>query len=394
MNQFSYYLDLAARYQESLGKTFLKEYLMGQKKEIDLCFNQGYILATYYVPSELMRLHNIPVLYCDRIAGFGSACGIKKQEFEIVENNNQCSYQLYLDLLLKERVLPLPEAIVALNYPCTGSFKYCNWLAEQYNIPIFNLKINRQNDRDNIIAVGEKLKELNSWLNKIRKQKKGIQKKIIEYSNQTMCYKKRIDELRTRYTGIINSQDIMNFYAVYNDFGTKTAKVSMKNLFKKIVHRTDYYTSTTEYKLLWLSTTPLHYNMIKHIENTYGCRFIYEDLFDYPAIYLDSGSFFYQLSERICETFYITLQNRIEKVIRTADEMEADGIVHFSQYNCDFLPPMYASLAMELERRRFPAIEIRGDGLRKGLVLDEGIFGEFLAKIKEQRNERDIHKRK
>lgn len=368
MNQYNYYMDLSVRFAKARKKNYLAGFLTEQRNVLDRCFGgEDYVLATYYIPNELFVPFDLPVIYSDRIAGFGASCNLLKEEEwkNSDQYTSRCSYQIYLEYMLKKKILPLPKLIVASNYPCNSAYQFCKELSEMYHIPFLDLKVKRQESTEAYQYHVQQIEQIFQYLKKHFSIKKDIQS-VVNITNQMILLKKEIDDIRNQYLGIADSQDILNIFTLYNDFG-KESSVEVLQLLRDDLHsKAENYTwKLGVKKLMWLGTTPLCMSLIDKIEEQYACKFVCEDLFLFCAQEIHLDTFCEDLAKRIMNSIFFTEEKRISKTMQIAEQYHVDGIVHYSQRICKFLPPMFPKIQKAFSYIHIPAVELCGDGIER-----------------------------
>lgn len=366
MSQYTYYMDLAIRFAKAKEKEYIACFLEEQKRVMEKCMSgEGYVLSSYYIPNELFVLFDLPVLYCERIAGFGAACNmIPDSSWKGLENyNTRCSYQLYLEEMIRSGIIPLPQLIIASDFPCRSAYDFCKWLSEKYQIPFLSVFIERNEDAKEYHAA--QLNKVYEYLVAHFEQKHSM-KEVLQASNAVLGIKDEIDQLRFQFPGIIDSQDIINLFTICNDFGKKTTVQIMELLLEDIDKRVTRYSWDARWKkLMWLGTTPLRMNLMSKIENEYCVKFVYEDLFQFSTKGIHEQDVFQDMADRLSDIIYFTEEKRIHEAVTAAKRFEVDGCVHYSQRICKFLPPIFPKLQKEFENSQIPILELRGDGIDK-----------------------------
>ena len=141
-------------------------------------------------------------------------------------------------------------------------------------------------------------------------------------------------------------------------------------------------------RILWLGVLPLYRNsIISDIEKKLGYKVVCEEMFNFSDIRLAQDTFFKDLAQRIMCSRFFTLENRIEAMFNNIRDFGIRGIIHFSQRNCSFLPPMVPSIREKAEEERLPFIEISGD------VVDPDFFDENKAWQQLNAFDKQIHGR-
>ena len=77
----------------------------------------------------------------------------------------------------------------------------------------------------------------------------------------------------------------------------------------------------------------------------------------------------------------------MEAMFKNISDFRVKGIIHFSQRNCRFLPPMVSVIRKKTDEKSIPFIEIQGD------VVDPDYFDEDKAWIQLEHFKEQIHGR-
>lgn len=372
-------MDLVRRFSmASASKSvyhFFSEQLATLNKIAD---GSPYIASTYYVPGELLSLFDIPVLFVERTAGFAAANGIISQIDKHRFPSNCCSYQQFLNALIEESILPLPSILIGARYACDDAWMYFRYLSNEKHIPFYFLDVSKgDSDENAIVCLGNQIEELYLFL-KERFLLKYSLYDIVETSNRTMEIKGTIDAMRITYPGIVKSEEMLKIFTLYNDLGKTYVLKIFQELFEFIRAKTSEYKPEKKPHILWLGVLPLYRNKIlNEIESKFNCSIVYEELLDYGQDRISVKSFFMDLAKRIISNLYFSQYNRITGIVKYVNEMNIDGIIHFSQRNCRFLNPMVPFLHKTLTEYHVPFIEFEGDAMNP-VHFDEKKYWECL----------------
>ncbi len=366
MNKLLFNMDLASRYAEGIGELPIAMYLREQHRNLERIINgEAYIAATYYVPNEILSQYNMPVLYIERVSGFGAAnkllgnIEIKRQYLRMPACS--CTYQVYFEGLVNEGYIPPPSQIIASSYACDDAWWYCNKMSYKYKADIYLIDVFRKNSEDSIIYMSSQLEELDNMLKSEYKIVRSLED-VIDQSNDVTRLKIEIDSIRMSYPGILDSSTALKIFPLFNDMGESYANEIMHALYNELLMKAAHYKHDNKIRLIWLGMIPLYYSsLLNDIETRYNCRIVYEELFQYPSKYLDRINIYHSISERIMSTHFFTVQQRIRNIIEYIHVYNCDGVIHFSQKNCRFLPPMLPLLYSELLNYQIPIIDIEGD---------------------------------
>lgn len=375
-NSFLSKLDLAVRYHESIGEQHMANYLRNQ---LDVLRNitehkKDYLVTSYYVPGELLELLDVEVVYMERLAGLAAAWRIFDKPVSRATTKGfsacSCSYQAIFDLMIEEEVIPKPVGFVALSYTCNDAWMYCKTAAEKHSVPFYFIDVPKTSDNDQQKCFAKQLEELYHQL-KISFPEKTSMEDVVTASNEAQEIKSQIDAVRLKTPG--NIIDFFKLFPLYNDLGKKST-VEILKYFKSKLESNASDISEDITGILWLGVLPLYRNsIISDIEKKLGCKVVCEEMFDFSMIKLNCNTFFENLAQRIMCSRFFSLENRIEAMFRSIRDFGVKGIIHFSQRNCNFLPPMVPFIRKKSEEEKIPFVEINGD------VVDPDYFDEERA---------------
>ncbi len=356
MQQLSKMLNIAQRLAQSKKVPFQSIYWKGINNTINRILNgESYILSTFYVPNEIFALFDIPILYTERTAGIGAACSLGKVDFTCRPDRG-CSYQKILDAMINTSRWPKPDMIVAVDFACNDAFDYCRSFAKKNDIAFFELPIKEYKEKASV-----ELENLYCLL----KQNYPIRRPIdtvVSLTNEAVNWKKKIETICFDRPGILPGQYAMNLFPVYNDLGTENAV----NCFKEFYHflkSSDTALFQDRYPLLWLGTAPVHTALLSILEARFPVRFISEELFYFSPYVITKQDFFHDLVQRIIQSPLFTIEARLEWIGEIVDTFHIKGVIHYSQHNCEFLPPMVPGIKSMLSSKGVPFVEFKGDGV-------------------------------
>jgi benzoyl-CoA reductase/2-hydroxyglutaryl-CoA dehydratase subunit BcrC/BadD/HgdB len=187
---------------------------------------------------------------------------------------------------------------------------------------------------------------------------------VVELSNQALEVKKLLDELRYCYPGIMHSSLAFKLFTIYNDLGKKIAVDVYTEVYQALQSKINTYEKKDNWRILWLGVLPLFKNrLLQDIEKRYNCTIVFEELFDLNSTPLHAASFYTDLSSRIVGNLFFSIENRLTAIRRYHQRFNIDGIIHFSQFNCKFLPPMIPVMRETLCQWSLPFTEIQGDAI-------------------------------
>jgi benzoyl-CoA reductase/2-hydroxyglutaryl-CoA dehydratase subunit BcrC/BadD/HgdB len=346
-------LDLAVRLLRGSGRDFLSGYLFHQKSVLErIKSGKPYILSTYYFPSEIAAIFDVEFLYIERTVGLyvGSNMAVGEDTGELPKWI--CSYQKAFFEMIKEGVLPLPYAMIAIRYPCMDAVKLCEHLHKTFHVPIHYIAVDTL-ERD-LMKIYSKL---DKWF--LRKQ---TTYETICLSNQARRLKRKVDRYRMQYPGIIKSDDCLKIFTLENDFGKPIAVSVLGQLLECIEKRTEEYQTSWKVSVFWMGLIPLYQNSIlTEMEGRYPCKFVFEELWLFGANELSEYAFIDEMAKKIRESLFFDTNERINRLIKWIKDFDTNVVVNFSQKNCSFLPPQIKQINRRFENEGIKVYHLGAD---------------------------------
>jgi len=376
MNGLLSKLDLAVRFHESRDEHYMAHYLRNQYdvlKNITEC-KKEYLVASYYVPGELLELFDVQTVYMERFAGLAAAWRLFENPAEKAEAqgfpSGRCSYQALFHSLIESEIIPKPVGFAALSFACKDAWTYCRDAAEQYKLPFYYIDIPKTNEKDQLTYLARQFEKLYEQLKTTFPLKTNIEK-VVTASNEAQEIKHEIDAFKIKNPESVNIIDSFKLFPLYNDLGKESTVQILKDYKDKIEETNVAVDRHNIARILWLGIVPLYKNsLLKDIENKLDCRIVGEEMFDFGTVKLSNNRFFEDLARRIISSRFFTWESRMEAIFKSARDFDIKGIVHFSHRNCGFLPPLVPQIRKKAEEEKTPLIEIQGD------VVDPAYFDE------------------
>ncbi|MDR0286546.1 MAG: 2-hydroxyacyl-CoA dehydratase family protein, partial [Clostridiales bacterium] len=295
MNGLLSKLDLAVRFHESRDEYYMAQYLRNQYdvlKDITEC-KKEYLVASYYVPGELLELFDVQTVYMERFAGLAAAWRLFENPATQAEAqgfpSGRCSYQALFHLLIQSEIIPKPVGFAALSFACKDAWTYCTDAAEQYKLPFYYIDIPKTTEKDQLAYLSKQLEELYEKLKTTFQLKTSIEK-VVTASNEAQKIKHEIDAFKIKNPESVNIIDSFKLFPLYNDLGKKSTVQILKAFKDKITNNSAHADEQDKAKILWLGIVPLYKNsLLKDIENKLNCKIVAEEMFDFGTVKLSNG---------------------------------------------------------------------------------------------------------
>lgn len=315
---------------DKTDKKFLSVYIKSQLDSLINVFNgRPYVLSTYYFPSEMACLFDVEIIYIERIVGLAAGMNMLDQNKESPLDQNICSYQKAFVKLIEKKVIPKPDMIIAVRYPCKDAVALCDYLHDTYEIPIYHISLGQlKKDFQDIYYI----------LSNKYKLKRDI-REISRLSNEASELKEQIDHYRIQYPGIIRSEDCLKIFPIENDFGKESAVNVLKVLLNCIKDNIPSYEQKNVTNIFWMGLIPLIDNsMLSRLEKVTNCRFVFEEMWMFGSYKFDDSDFYDSLVMKIKQTLFYSIEDRIQKIHEVVKRTDTKGIMNLCQLNCSFLP--------------------------------------------------------
>lgn len=344
---------MAVRMLKSLKQDYLAEYILHHLNVLErIQSGKPYILCTYYVPSEILNLFEVEYIYIERIVGIAVSSGIVRKPMDFGLPETICSYQKAFLTLLEHKSIPLPEFILAFDYPCQDALYLCEFIHRSYKIPM--KKITHQLMQQGFRQVYEQLLQMYPIRQSIEQ--------VVKLSNLASECKMQIDSCRQEYPGILPSDQCLKLFTVENDFGNDAALVVLNKLKDTMEEKQKGFLRTDKQKIFWMGLVPLYDNSIlSRMEKKFDVTVIYEEMWMFGETAITAEHFFADLEKKVKSGLFYELEDRMQRIGLIVKEMKADMIINFSQRHCSFLPPQIKKMKDYFDREHIRMYNVGGD---------------------------------
>ncbi len=384
-------LDLTVRYHTSIGQHYMAAYLQNQYNLLKNITEKQkqYIAATYYIPGELLACFDAEAVFLERFAGLAAAWRLLDHPVARADATcfpaDGCSYQALFHLLLTEKIIPKPEAFAAMNFSCRNAWRYCKSETQRHYLPFFHVDVPRILSQRQIHILADELQTLYNRLCKMFPVKAEIQD-VVQASNEALAVQQKINAFRRAHPEKCSTIDFLKLFPLYNDLGKPDTPDILQGFLKRLTEADTSDTGNIP-RVLWLGIVPLYRNsLLTQIEKQGNCRIVWEEMFDFGNIKLSCDSFFTDLAKRILTSRFFTQENRLTDIAQSIKDFGAQGIIHFSQRNCRFLPSAVPLIRQKAQELQIPFLELRGD------AVDPGYFDEQAAAMQLEQFYEQLHR--
>lgn len=357
-------LDRLTRLMQRGAKPYLSAYVDSQADRLRrIMGGRPYVLCTYYIPSELTCLYDAEFLYIDRTVGLAASAGLLPRTGE--DLGPLCSYQQAFFDLLSAQILPPPELLLCMEYPCADAGRLMQAVESHFGVEM--LRISRKNMQEDFMHV---VRELDR-----RYQRKEKAETVASRYQQANAWKARVDHLRLAYPGIADSADFFKLFTIENDFGSLEAVGILHLLYQDLSKRVKSWRLPSGKRLVWLGLIPLYdLGLVTRLYAQTGFWVAWEEMWMFERPDCHTEDFFTGMAERLRQSLFFDEDVRAQRLIERAEQLKADVVVHFSQRRCSFLPPAIPKLKARLEEMGILWMGAGGDVVRRGKFDDGRLF--------------------
>ena len=348
-------LDRLTRLMQHGAKPYLRAYVASQAGRLRrIISGRPYVLCTFYVPSELTCLYDAEFLYIDRTVGLAASAGLLPGAGE--ELGPVCSYQQAFFDLLQAGILPPPELLIWMEYPCADAGRLMQAVHNRFGTAL--LRVSRANMQNDLMKVVHQLDR--------RYHRSQRVETVARRYRQANAWKAGVDRLRLNYPGIADSADFFKLFTLENDFGSRRAVRILQMLYLDLARRVKSWRPPSGRRLLWLGLIPLYdLGLVDRLRAQTGFWVAWEEMWMFERPDCHTEDFFTGMAERVRRSLFYDPDVRAQRLIQRAQRLEVDAVVHFSQRRCSFLPPAIPKLRSRLEEMGILWVGAGGDVVRR-----------------------------
>jgi len=330
-----------------------------------------YAAISVFVPSEILAALQIHYLPLEPVIATASQFGVVTEWEELYDDllvtDTCCCGGQSLLALYERQVLPLPKYFLSCSHMCDDSLKTFNFLARRYDVPIFNLDVPYQKDREAVAYLASQLRELVRFICSIEHKElaPAALEGAIAVSNRTNGHRQALFSSMKTNPPLFRMFDNLPTYPMFSKFGRPEVETIYRELAEEVQTRVAKRQWAFEdgcYRLLWLGMIPLTFPKLLGFLDTLKFGFPITEL----ALHSDFGSIegepFEGIALKILNYPLVgPAQRRLDKIAQVLEEYGIEGVIHFNHRGCVSFNGDNFLVSELLKSRNVPLLVLEGD---------------------------------
>lgn len=337
---------------------------------------QDSAVVSVFLPCEILHAMGIIPQFTEGLACYINGAGSEREFIRYAENSGvpqtYCSYHKILLGTTLSGVLQKPRCIVNTTLTCDANNTTFRMLANLWNVPHFTVDVPNTDTADARRYVADQLRGMAGFLEEAtgRKLAEEELRQAIRRGNRSMgLYRRYFERLSETYLPNDMTSEMCKIFFTHVLLGTRDAERYFELLLEDVEKAAP---ANDEIRILWAHTLPYWQDSIKKIINhssTYqllSCDMNFDSIVE-----LDENRPYEAMANKLLSnTMGGPGDRRIGKLLETAKQLRADGIVYFDHWGCkQTLGGAYRAKEL-LEREGFPVLILDGDGCDRQNVGD------------------------
>ncbi len=324
-------------------------------------------IVSVFTPCELLQEAGLSPYNVESFSAYLTASHAEEGCLQQTENrgisSTLCSYHRTFIGAAEKGLLPKPKCIVYTNLVCDANLVTFRHLAEWYRVPSFAIDVPMQQNEENIAYVADQLRQLARFLEKetgtaisedsLRERLKVSRRTLENYSTfqklRANCYVPS-DLVTPLYAGMT-----LNIL-----LGTKEVEKYTQQLLEDIKTAS----GAKGKRIYWMHTIPFWSDAVrKELSLNEGAQIVGCELAQTCDPDFDPSKPYEAMARRmVYHGLNGSLTRRIERGIRHAKEVNADGVVWFGHWGCKHTLGGSQLAKKKFEEQGLPLLILDGDG--------------------------------
>lgn len=334
-------------------------------------------IVSLYLPCEILHAMGIYQLFPEALSCYLAAAGSEKIFIETAENNGVpktlCSYHKAFIGMAESGVLPKPKFVLNTSLACDVNHLSFRRIADYYNVPHFMIDVPSEYNKNNLRYVENQLHQMVDFIEENSDFRLDVSKlnEVVGRSKNTINNFNQMLELkRDRYLSDEMTSQMLSIFATHVMLGTKEAEKYSEDMI------TELSACPQEHKgvrLLWVHTLPYWQDALRNLINfTDRCEIVACDMvFDALDVDITEDNPYRFMADRLLRnTVNGSRDNRINAVLKYAEELNCDGIVWYCHWGCKQTAGSSAFAKEIFEQNGLPTLILDGDGCNSQNVND------------------------
>lgn len=334
-------------------------------------------IVSLYLPCEILHAMGIYQMFPEAISCYLAAAGSEKIFIETAENNGVpktlCSYHKAFIGMVESGVLPKPKFIINTSLACDVNHLSFRRAADFYNIPHFMIDVPNDYNERNLKYVENQLYEMTAFIEKnsgVQLEENKLNAVIGRSKNTIRNYKKMLECRKDIFLSDEMTSQMLSVFATHVMLGTKEAEKYTADMIRQM---SDCPKKRKGVRLLWVHTLPYWQDALRDLINfTERCEIVACDMaLDAIDVDTDEKNPYRYMADRLLRnTVNGSRENRINAVLKYAEELDADGVVWYCHWGCKQTAGSSSAAKEILEKNGIPTLILDGDGCNSQNVND------------------------
>lgn len=340
------------------------------KSSRDAYLGRGPVVwCNLLVPSELVIGTGCIPFYPEMAAAVVASAGLAPRFIdraaEVGFSPDACSYHRCMLGCAVDGLLPRPDLLLAVNYPCDSaplSFAYASGL---YAAPEMVVDIPLPGREGGQALLASQLQEASGILSGLSglngsSTMKGLAE-AIELSNQALSYLREIEELRKRDDCTLDGEDAMGGISILSgSMGSRAGRDYYRLLAEELKRRGCF--GGDAIRLMWMHLKPWYSQGIFDALERHGARLVCEEYTHSCWEPLDPREPYASLARKVGGHFLVgPVERRASYLASLVEEYRLDGAIHYNHWGCRQSCGGAEMVKKALQAKGIPTLILDGD---------------------------------
>ncbi len=351
------------------------------------------VFCNLFSPVEILQSLGLEALSIECISSFISGFKIEDTFLEYAQeeglSGTLCSYHKNLIGAMDSGMLPVPGYALTTSTICDSNLQTFRHLSHKHHIPMSLLDVPMDDTPDAVVYLTEQLKECIHALEDcfhVHYHEEILQTVLERENRSRQHYESFLKKIKTKYYPSTLTLQMYMLFATHLNIG----ETGILHFFEMMDREIDSAPDFNGIQLLWVHLLPYYQETLQSYFNL-GKEFqiqACEMNFDYRQP-LDITHPLEALARKMIQNVYTRSYNRkVNLVADLAEELDADGVVHFCHWGCKQSSGGVMLLKERLSELEKPLLILDGDAMDRQNSHDGQIktrweaFAELLRQTK------------
>ncbi|MGI6722216.1 MAG: 2-hydroxyacyl-CoA dehydratase subunit D [Anaerovoracaceae bacterium] len=297
-------------------------------------------IVNLFLPCEMLHIAGIRPLVAEQVscyvAGAASEQGVLRKAEEAGVPPTMCSYHRILSGSAFAGIIGKPMFTANTTMVCDANISTFRFLADHFGVPHFTVDTPVSSSLDAVMYVADQLRELKGMIEDVsgrRISDEELRKRVQLSERSLAAYREYIRSLAGKYMATDLTSEMYTILLSHNMLGTGQAAAYFEKLVRDVKAAPAYRGGN---RIFWIHTIP-------NCQNSMCDIFNYSEqnqmlICDLTTDFLDAGTAddpYISMARRLQEcSFNGRFEVRAERALKTAKELNANGIVMFTHWGC------------------------------------------------------------